>query len=131
MSGDEQAIRETVQKWMDATLRGDIPSVLELMAEDVVFIGPARQPMRGRDAFAAASRAMESKFRVEGKADIQEVVASGDWAYSWVDITVTITPIAGGPAAHRSGPAMSIWRKQPDGRWVIYRDANMVTTDQR
>lgn len=131
MSGDEEAIRATVQQWMDATLKGDIPSVLDLMAEDVVFIGPSRRPMRGRDAFAAASREMGAKFRVDGSADIQEVVVFGDWAYSWVDITVKVTPLAGGATAHRSGPAMSVWRKRGDGRWVIYRDANMVTTDQR
>ena len=131
MSADEEAIRATVQKWMDATLKGDIPSVLDLMAEDVVFIGPSRRPMRGRETFAAASREMETKFRVEGAADIQEVVVFGDWAYSWVEISVKITPHGGGPTALRSGPAMSVWRKQDDGRWVIYRDANMVTTDHR
>src|SRR3982750_1781454 len=73
MNKDEQAIRALVNDWMRATLAGDLDRVLELMAEDVVFLGGGRPPMRGREAFAAASRAMEGKVRVDGRAEIQEV----------------------------------------------------------
>ena len=66
MDRDEQAIRSVVATWMQATTAGDLPRVLELMADDVVFLGAGRPPMRGKDAFAAASRAMEAKSRVEG-----------------------------------------------------------------
>jgi ketosteroid isomerase-like protein len=24
-----------------------------------------------------------------------------------------------------------VWRKQPDGAWVMFRDANMVTTQEK
>ena len=34
MSNDEQAIRNLVTTWLDATAAGDIPKVLRLMAED-------------------------------------------------------------------------------------------------
>ena len=129
MNVDEIAIRVSVREWMEATLRGDTARVLEMMDEDVVFIGPGRPPMRGRQAFADASRAMEGKVRVEGSADVQEVRVFGDWAYSWVQLTVTMQPVDGGTPTHRSGPAMSVWRKIAGGRWVIFRDANMVTTD--
>lgn len=73
MDRDEQAIRSLVATWMQATAAGDLPRVLELMADDVVFLGASRSPMRGKDAFAAASRAMEGKSRVEDAADIQEI----------------------------------------------------------
>jgi ketosteroid isomerase-like protein len=29
-----------------------------------------------------------------------------------------------------AGPSMSILRKKPDGRWVVVRDANMVTPQE-
>jgi hypothetical protein len=46
------------------------------MDDDVVFIGPGRPPMRGREVFDAASKAIEGKMRVEGTADIQEIRSS-------------------------------------------------------
>ena len=124
MDRDEQAIRSLVTTWMQATAAGDVPRVLELMADDVVFLGAGRPPMRGKSDFASASKAMQG--RVEGTADVQEVRVFGEWAYCWNQLTVTVHPPGGGPPMHRSGPALSILRKKLDGRWVIFRDANMV-----
>jgi uncharacterized protein (TIGR02246 family) len=130
MDKDEQAIRSVVTTWMKATADGDLASVLELMANDVVFLGAGRPPMRGKDAFAAATRAMEGKVRVEGKAETQEVRVFGDWAYSWNQLTVTMHPADGAAASRMTGPALSILRKLPDGRWVIFRDANMIAPEK-
>jgi uncharacterized protein (TIGR02246 family) len=130
VSADEEQIRALIETWMTATKAGDLARVLELMDEDVVFIGPGRPPMRGRDAFAAASRAMEGKVRFEGTADIQEIEVFGDWAYLWNQLSVTTVPDADGAPTRRTGPVLSVLRKKPDGRWVIFRDANMITPDE-
>jgi uncharacterized protein (TIGR02246 family) len=122
---DEQAIRALVATWVDASAKGDLPRVLELMADDVVFLGAGRPPMRGKEAFAAASRAMEGKTRVEGTAEVQEVRVFGDWAYSWTQLTLTMHPSGAAPTK-LSGPALSVLHRNADGRWVIFRDANMV-----
>ena len=131
MSPDEQAIRALVATWMEATAAGDLDRILELMDDDIVFLGPGRPPMRGKDAFAAATRrAMEEKNRIEGKADIQEVRVFGDWAYCWNQLTVTMHPAGGAAPSRLTGPALSVFRKMPDGRWVIFRDANMIAPDR-
>ena len=129
MNADEQAIRSAVQTWMQASADGDLLRVLALMDDEVVFIGPGRPPMRGKDAFAAASKGMAWKVRIEGSSDIQEVRVFGDWAYVWTQLTIAMRPVEGGAPTHRSGPGLSVWRKKPDGAWVIFRDANMVTTE--
>ena len=126
MVSDEQAIRSVIATWMDATAAGDLPRVLALMDDDVVFLGPGRPPMRGKDGFAAANRAMEGRAHVEGSADVQEIRVFGEWAYCWNQLTVTIRPLDGGAPTHLSGPALSVFRKKPDGAWVIHRDANMI-----
>jgi uncharacterized protein (TIGR02246 family) len=131
MSADEQAIRLAVQTWMKASADGDLPRVLELMDEDVVFLGPGRPPMRGKAGFAAASKAMEGKVRFEGASDVQELRVFGDWAYVWTQLTITMQPAGGGAPVQRSGPGLSVWRKTTDGHWLLFRDANMVTTDQK
>ena len=130
MDSDEQAIRSLVATWMQATADGDLARVLELMADDVVFLGPGRPPMRGKDAFAAATRAMEGKNRIEGTAETKEVRVFGDWAYCWNHLTVTMHPAGSSAPSRLTGPALSVFRKMPDGRWVIFRDANMIAPDR-
>ena len=124
---DEDQIRALVDTWMKATAAGDIDRVLELMDDDVVFIGAGRPPMRGKEAYAAQTRAMEGKVRFEGKTEVQEVRVFGDWAYSWVQLNVTVHPADGSAPNSMAGPALSILRRTPEGRWVIFRDANMLT----
>lgn len=129
VSDDEQQIRDLVATWLRASAAEDLDTVLTLMAEDVVFLLPGQPPMRGREGFAAASRAMRGKFRMEGKSDIREIVVSGDLAYCWNHLSVTVTPLPAGASKRRSGYTLTILRKQPAGNWVVVRDANMLTME--
>lgn len=128
MHSDERAIRDLIATWMDASARGDIASILPLMASDVVFLVYGHPPIRGRDAFAASFRAAGQQQRIDGRSDIEELVVSGDMAYCVSRLTVTITPPAGAQM-RRSGYALSVLRKQPDGTWVIARDANLLAPE--
>jgi len=124
---EKQKIREVIASWLRATAERDLERVLSLMAEDVVFLLPGQPPMRGRDAFAAASRSALGQFRIEGKPDIQEIRIAGDYAFCWNHLSVTMTPLQGGSSKQRTGHILSVFRKEPDGRWVLFRDANMLT----
>lgn len=124
MSPDERAIRELVDTWMKASRAGDTETVLTLMSDDVIFMVPGREPF-GKQTFAANSRSMDGA-KLEGSADIRELKVLGDWAYLRNLIEITITP-PGGEAVRRSGFTLTILRKEPDGRWVLARDANLVS----
>jgi uncharacterized protein (TIGR02246 family) len=50
MTEEERAIRELVATWMRASASGDVDTVLSLMADDVIFMVPGREPF-GKDAF--------------------------------------------------------------------------------
>lgn len=123
MHSDEAAIRQLVSDWMTASATGDTQRVLELMADDVVFLLPGRPPMYKSD-FKAAQTAQQ-QIEISGQSDIQEIKLLGDWAWCWNKLTVTMTPREGKPIK-RAGNVLSILQKQ-NGRWVIVRDANMLT----
>jgi uncharacterized protein (TIGR02246 family) len=123
---EKQKIRELIDTWLRASAEGDVERVLSLMAEDVIFLLPGLEPMRGRDAFAAASRSMTGKVRFEGKPDIQEIHLAGDYAFVWNYLDVKVTPLPDGLTKRRAGNILSVFRKEPDGRWVLFRDANML-----
>lgn len=124
MTDDERAIRSLVDTWMSATRKGDVETVLNLMADDVIFMVPGQKPF-GKDAFAAASRGMMNA-RFEGRSQIEELKVLGNWAYLRNYIEMTITPAQGAPV-QRAGYTLTILRKQEDRRWVLARDANLVT----
>ena len=124
---DKRAIREVVATWMRASAEGDLERVFSLMAEDVVFLVAGQPPMRGRATFEKASRAMAGKIRFEGKSEIQEIHVAGDYAFCWSQLAVTASPLEGRDVMHRAGPVLSVFRKEPDGRWVLFRDANLLT----
>jgi uncharacterized protein (TIGR02246 family) len=124
MTNDERAIRELVATWMEASKNGDIDTVLSLIADDVIFMVPGREPF-GKEEFAAASRGMTDVW-IEGTSDIQEMKVLGDWAYLRNRLTVTVTPAGGQAMLKRSGYTLSILRKEEDGRWLLVRDANLL-----
>ena len=125
MQTDEQAIREVVSTWLRASKAGDTKTVLSLMTDDVVFLVPGHPPMRGKAAFASSQAAME-QFDFNATSEVQEVTVLGDWAYIWTQLSVVMTPKGGGEAVKRSGPTLSIFRKE-SGRWLLSRDANMLS----
>jgi uncharacterized protein (TIGR02246 family) len=128
MQSDEQEIRQLVATWMAATKAGDTETVLRLMADDVVFLVTGQPPMIGKAAFAAAAKPQPGQERpqFDGSSKIQEIQVLGDWAYMWTKLSVVVTPPGGGPSMTRAGQTLSILKKQ-DGKWVIARDANMLS----
>ena len=124
MTEDERAIRDLVAAWMKASEAGDLATVLGLMADDVVFLVPGREPF-GKEAFATISQGMKD-VRMQGTSDIRELKVLGDWAYLRNHIELTITP-PGGTPVRRAGYTLTILRKEADGRWRLARDANLLT----
>jgi uncharacterized protein (TIGR02246 family) len=128
MDNDEREIRELVSTWMSATQAGDTEKVLSLMSDDVVFLIAGQPPMIGKQAYASAARALSGPNgpKFSGKSDIQEIEVAGDRAFMWTRLTVVVTPPGGAKTATRTGHTLSVLKKQ-NGKWLLARDANMLT----
>ncbi|HEU0178447.1 MAG TPA: SgcJ/EcaC family oxidoreductase [Blastocatellia bacterium] len=127
MQNDEKEIRKLIENWISASKAGDLETVLSLMTDDVVFLTPGRSPMIGKESFAAASKAQsEQPFEMSAVSDIQEIQVFGDWAHMWTKLTVVVTPTKGGQTIRRAGHTLSVLKKQ-GGKWLLARDANMLT----
>ena len=126
MTEDEHAIREVIDTWMAASTTGDTATVLSLMADDVVFLTPGQEPF-GKKKFAELQSSMVGT-RLEGHADVREVHVSGDMGYTWTYLELAVTPDDGTPTVHRSGYTLTVFKRLPNDRWVLARDANLLTT---
>lgn len=124
---DKQAIREMVDRWLEASKQGDANTLLSMLADDVIFITPEREPF-GKEAFASGGDEMKN-MNMEADIDIKEIEVAGDWAWMRSFLKVSFTP-ADGNAVKHSGHILTILQKQPDDRWVIKRDANFVRPER-
>jgi len=123
---DEQQIRQVIDTWLQASRDGDLATVMSLMTEDVVFLTPGNPPM-SRGDLESRSKAMTGKVAIEGKPEIKEITVAGDVAICWNHLEITITPLDGSSSpVKRAGNVLSVFRKGPDGKWRIWRDANML-----
>jgi uncharacterized protein (TIGR02246 family) len=124
---DERQIRKLIEAWIAASNARDLPALMDMMTDDVVFMTPGRAPF-GKAEFAADSQRMKS-VTIDARAEVQEIEVFGPRAYIRNHIRVELT--SPGQAPRRmSGYAMSILRKEADGRWRIARDANLVVPEQ-
>src|SRR2546423_7232085 len=97
MGPDERAIRELHSTWIDAVNAGDLDRLLTLMAGDVVFLNPGREPF-GREGFSPGFSAAHEQSRIRCISELEEIVVVGEVAYTWSRDSLSVTPRTGGDA---------------------------------
>lgn len=102
---------------------GDVPTLLGLLADDVIFMVPGKEPF-GKDAFAKSVEGMKDT-HIQARSDIQELIVLGDWAWMRNHLKVTMTAPEG-QIVSRAGYVLTVLRKNSTGNWVIARDANLL-----
>ena len=127
MTDDARQIRELVNSWIAASKAHDLPALMDMMTDDVVFMTPGRPPF-GKAEFAADSERMKGA-AIDARADVQEIEVFGPWAYVRNHIQAELT-FPGQAPRRMSGYAMTVLRKDADGRWRIARDANLVVPEE-
>jgi uncharacterized protein (TIGR02246 family) len=125
LESDQHAIRDVHTSWVDATNAGDLARLLALMTDDVVFLNPGHEPL-GRDGFPAGFLAAHQQFQLRCLSELNEVVVAGDVAYTRCRDSLLLTPRAGGEDRALAGHRLTVYRRQPDGRWLLARDVNTV-----
>jgi uncharacterized protein (TIGR02246 family) len=126
MGPDEREIREVHSTWIDAVNAGDLVRLLTLMADDVVFVNPGLAPF-GRDVFSTNFSAAHEQVLVGCISELEEVVVIGEVAYTRSRDALSVTPHAGGEAMQLAGHRVTVYRKQPNGRWLLARDAHTLS----
>jgi uncharacterized protein (TIGR02246 family) len=130
MRTDERVIRDLHSTWIDAVNAGDLARLLPLMADDVVFLNPGQAPF-GRDGFSIAFSAAHQQAVVRCISELEEVVVVGEVAYTRSRDALSVTPRGGGQATQLAGHRITIYRRQPDGRWLLARDAHTLSPAEK
>lgn len=122
---DEDAIRSLIATWLSETRAGNVDAVLDLIAADAVFLIAGQPPMVGRAAFGDSLRKVLHDHAIDSNSIVDEVMVSGDLAFSRSRLEMTITSKHGQTPMRRSGHTLSVFQKE-GGKWRLIRDANML-----
>src|SRR5258708_6436834 len=126
MGPDEQAIPEVPSTLIDALNPRGLFFFPSFIADDVVFLNPGQAPF-GRDGFSPGFSAAHQQARIDCISELEDVVVVGEVAYTLSRDSLSVTPRAGGEAVHLAGHRITVYRKQPDGRWLLARDAHTLS----
>lgn len=130
MRTDEREIHDVHSRWIDAVNAGDLARLLTLMTDDVVFLNPGQAPF-GRDGFSLAFSAAHQQAVVRCISELEEVVVVGEVAYTRSQDALSVTRRGGGKATQLAGYRITIYRRQPDGRWLLARDTHTLSPAER
>jgi len=126
MNPAEQEIHEVHTTWLDAVNAANLGKLLTMMTEDAVFFNSGEGPF-GAEKLSARFTEAHRDLLIDCKSDLEEIVVVGDVAYTRSWDVVTATPRAGGQTDQVAGHRLSIYRKQPDGRWLLARDVHTLS----
>ena len=130
MGSDEGAIREVHSSWIDAVNAGDLTRLLTLMTDDVVFLNPGKEPV-GRHEFPNRFLIGHHRSWIHCVSEIEEVAVFGEVAYARSRDSLSVKPRAGEESTELAGHRITIYRKQPDGLWLLARDAHTLSPVSR
>lgn len=130
MGADERQIREVHSTWIDAVNAGDLARLLTLVTDDVVFLNPGQAPC-GRAELSANFSAAQQQARISCVSELEEVVVASEVAYTRSRDALSVTPHDGREATQLAGHRITVYRKQPDGRWLLARDAHTLSPVER
>jgi ketosteroid isomerase-like protein len=115
-------IQQLADKMNTLVTAGDIPGILRILTDDVIFLPPNDTPKVGKEQYHAWVQQFQDRFAVKPTTVSREVQIAGDWAYEWGLVQETYTPRqGGGPTINFDGKFLRTFQRQSDGSWKIAR----------
>ncbi len=116
------SIAEFNRQYLAAINGGDIDALAALTTDEHMMISSGGAPLTGKEALVDAMTGAFERFEFDESWTPLETVVSGDLAYQRGTFVVNATPKSGGETSSTAGNFLRIYRRQPDGRWLMVRD---------
>ena len=119
----KQAIDAGHERFLAAMRANDPAALLAELADDVTFMPPNQEPLRGKAAVRSwYEGVLVQTTTVAVAVSPREVVVAGDWGIESGSYEWTLKPKAGGATFMARGSLIAIWRQDPAGTWKVHRD---------
>ena len=116
---DEAAIRQSIEKFIAAYKAGDLEAILAYYSEDLIKMRHG-SPAEKKPETASRIREAFRNYKTDIRVTIDEIVVSGNFAFTRGYFEVTLTPRNGGDPIPIPRHYLEIWRKE-NGTWRVLR----------
>ena len=118
---DVTAIRTHSEAFDRAITAGDAQSSAELLTDNVIWMVPNQEALRGREAVRNRFRRLFTGLSLELQSTVDEVRIAGDWAFVLGTYRLRLAPKDGGSPTDEAGKLINILNKEPNGTWRLAR----------
>ena len=129
LDSDIAAIDDVWKRYAERINAGDAEGWASLWTDDGIQMPPGRPSIAGRQRIGDGVGGAMDLYTFDQDITIDETVVAGDWAFSrgvWIS---RLTPKGEGQALLIDGKFVTIFRRQSDGGWKIYRDIHNSNTE--
>lgn len=117
-----QAIEQGNAKFAMALQQGDTAAMVSAYTDDAIVMPQGEPAWNGRAAIATGAARMLQAVRFgDVKLATSNIDIAGDYAIETGTFEWTVTPKGGKPAPDK-GKYLTVWKKQADGSWKLFRD---------
>jgi ketosteroid isomerase-like protein len=121
-AADKQRVSQVGEREIRALSAANVDSNLAVLTADVVMMPPNQKALTGSDAVRSWLREGHDQFKFDFRYTDSQVDIADDWAIERYTGTGTITPKKGGRPIEERVKGIHIYRRQPDGSWLIAQD---------
>ena len=118
-----KAVEETFATYTAANVKGDVDLYLSLWDENGVKMSPGKPAIFGKKAIGEGKRKSAEKWTyVSQNVKVEETQLFGNFGFARGTYTTSSKATSGGATSEANGKFLTIFKKQADGTWKIYRD---------
>lgn len=121
----EMSVREAWDKFSTAMVTEDMDLFASIHADDVIKVTPGRPPVVGfTQEQKVKSMAFQNGEFESFDVELDEIEVSGDMGFCRGSVAYVFIPDSGQGQMQMKGNFITIFKRQADGSWKIYRGCN-------
>ena len=118
------AVEDIFATYSAANMNKDVDGWIALWDEEGIKMSPNIHSIVGKEAIREFKhRKSQSPDDLEQIIKAEDTQLAGDFGFAHGTYFVSVTPKGGGEAKTKEGKFLTIFKKQADGSWKIYRDS--------
>lgn len=111
-------------EFSQAVAKGGGAAFVQWFADDAVTLSNGQAPVLTKAGIAASAHWKPSEYKLQWIPMGAQMGPSGDMGFTWGHFdAITTAGKSGGPMT-QSGRYITIWKRQPDGKWKVALDAS-------
>jgi len=118
---DAETIAALRKEHIDAFDGSDLEGMVKMVSDDVVVMAPNLPALHGKEAVRSWWKEGFEAARSHFGFSPTELEVAGDWAFDRFAWTMETTPNGGGKTTRDNGDCVWIWKKGPNGSWLLAR----------